>query len=133
VGALFRFNRAAAGSILSSQNGVDHGGGASHAGLHRDCVDRTIQGAGPALHAGVPVPDLDLSVGPDQDRMGADEEALSTTDAFLLVELQRDDIFEIDHPAHKRPPLKHGNTGILEYWNENEYWNVGKTSKTKDF
>ncbi len=74
------------------QGRVDHGHGAAHPRFDRDGLGRAVLGAGPALHAGVPVLDEGLFVPQEKDPVGAD----------LGAEPAADALFRVHHQAHHR-------------------------------
>jgi hypothetical protein len=74
-----------AGGGLAGEPGVDDGAGATDAGLHGEGGDRTVFGAGAALHATVAVKDDGLAFVYREDSVRADGGAHPATDADGLV------------------------------------------------
>jgi hypothetical protein len=98
------FTGTTAGGICSAQHGVDHGRRAPDARLHGNGVERTIPTAGATLHAGIAILDLDVPGIHLKHGVRADLHAHPAARAFLLIQFQGYDIFEISRMIHLKPP-----------------------------
>jgi hypothetical protein len=96
----FGIKDATAGRIPPAQSRIDHRGSTPHTCLHANRLDRAVGRAGSAFHACVTGGNPDLTVVLAQYRMGADQEAHAAADAFLLVERERHNVFEINERTH---------------------------------
>src|SRR5574341_901026 len=88
---------AIAGRRAARDHAVDDGGGAAHAGVHGDCPEVAVQGAGPALHAQVMVRYRGPLVAHDEDAPRANLDAPAAPGAFPGIVFQRRHVRKIFH------------------------------------
>jgi hypothetical protein len=91
---------AAAVATFSTQQGIDDRRGAAHAGIHGDGVKRAVAAAGAAFHAGIAILNCDVFPVHRQYAVRAYFEAHPAAGAFLIIELQGDDIAEVNESLH---------------------------------
>ena len=91
---------AAAFPAVSSQHTVDDGSGAADARLNADCARRTISAARAAFHAGVAIIDLQTLAVHFEYPMRANIQAHAAAGAFLRIQRQGGNIFQINHTSH---------------------------------
>src|ERR1700676_5288538 len=74
---------------------VDHARGTADPGINRYRLDRAVEGAGPALHAGIAVADRGLFLDQFEHLVRADLQAPATADAGWLIQFQLCYVFQI--------------------------------------
>jgi hypothetical protein len=100
---VLRIDSTAASGNIPPQHAIDDCGGAAHTCLYGYRSHGTVAAACPALHAGIPVPDLHVLAVHPQDLMGADIEAHPTADALGFIEPKGYDVFKIHEFLHVQP------------------------------
>ena len=81
---------------------VNHTGSTADTGINRNGRDRTVEGTGPALHAGVAVRECNLFPVRNKHLMRTDFQTSAAADAGGLIEFQRYNIFQIAKVFHTR-------------------------------
>jgi hypothetical protein len=71
-------------------------------GIDRDGIDRAVEGAGPTLHAGIPICHRGLLAVNNEDMMRTNLHAPPATYTGWLVEYQGDNILQVMKSVHCR-------------------------------
>jgi hypothetical protein len=87
----------AAAISAAPQGSTNNAGGATDPGPHRERPEGAVTAAGPAFHTGITVCNGNLSIIEGKNTVGADLGAAATTDAFSIIELQRNNVSKILH------------------------------------
>ena len=69
-------------------------------GIDRYGTDRAVEGAGPTLHAGIPICHFSLLAGDDENLVRTNLHASPATDTSRLVEFQGNNILQIADFVH---------------------------------
>ena len=91
---------AVAGCSVVWQCVLDDGGGTTYAGLYGDCFYGTVECAGTAFHACVDVGYKGFFVIDSKDSVRADDLAHAAADAFVGIQPESDNVFQICLSIH---------------------------------